>query len=35
MMAHKFWLLMSWTWVGVPLAWGIGQTVLKAAALFQ
>jgi len=28
-------LVLSWTFVGVPLVWGITQTVLKAWALFK
>ena len=28
------WLLATWLWVGVPLAWGVSRTVAKAAALF-
>jgi len=26
---------LAWTAVGVPLAWGVFQTCLKAAALFR
>jgi len=25
----------AWIYVGVPLAWGIAETVLKCIALFQ
>lgn len=28
-------MALSWAWAVVPLAWGILQTVHKAAALFQ
>jgi len=28
-------LLLAWAAVGVPLAWGVGMTVLKALALFH
>jgi hypothetical protein len=28
-------LVIAWTWVGVPLAWGVLQTFHKAAALFD
>lgn len=28
-------LLLAWGFVGVPLVWGVVQTVLKAAALFH
>jgi hypothetical protein len=28
-------LLGSWVFVGIPLAWGVWTTLLKAAALFQ
>ncbi len=28
-------LLLSWTVVGIPLAWGVYNTVLKLPALFQ
>ena len=28
-------LLLSWIWVGIPLVWGVSQTVLKAKALFR
>lgn len=27
-------LIIAWAWVGVPLAWGVLQTVYKASALF-
>ena len=29
------WLVISWLWVGVPLAWGVSQTVLKSLDLFR
>lgn len=28
-------LLMAWLFVGVPLAWGVSQTFIKALALFK
>lgn len=28
-------LVIAWLWAGVPLAWGITQTLQKALALFQ
>ena len=28
-------LVLTWLWVGIPLAWGVSQTVLKAKALFN
>jgi hypothetical protein len=28
-------LVGSWLWVGVPLAWGVWQTVLKSLDLFK
>ena len=28
-------LLVSWLWVGVPLAWGVLETVRKSLALFH
>ena len=30
-----FKLVMSWLWVGIPLAWGIFATVVKSLALFK
>ena len=27
-------LVVAWLWVGVPLAWGVLQTVRKSLALF-
>lgn len=29
------WLIVSWLWVGTPLAWGVLQTVYKSLALFR
>ena len=34
-MKNSLWLIISWIWVGIPLIWGISQTVIKAAALFH
>jgi hypothetical protein len=28
------WLAFCWLWVGVPLAWGVFETVKKSLALF-
>jgi hypothetical protein len=28
-------LIFSWLFVGLPLAWGVYQTLLKSMALFQ
>jgi hypothetical protein len=28
-------LIVSWLWVGVPLAWGVWETVRTSLALFQ
>jgi hypothetical protein len=28
-------VIFSWLWVGIPLAWGVYQTILKSMALFQ
>ena len=28
-------LALAWLFVGVPLAWGVSQTFIKALALFQ
>jgi len=28
-------LLITWLWVGVPLLWGIEETIKKAMALFS
>ena len=28
-------LVLSWTAVGIPLAWGVSETLRKALALFQ
>lgn len=27
-------LLVSWLWVGIPLGWGVWQTVMKSLPLF-
>ena len=29
----RVWL--SWLYVGIPLAWGVAQTVIKSIALFR
>jgi hypothetical protein len=28
-------LIIAWSWAGLPLAWGISQTLGKALALFH
>ncbi|MDB4898764.1 MAG: hypothetical protein JWN53_572 [Gemmatimonadetes bacterium] len=28
-------LVLAWLAVGLPLAWGVGQTVIKSMALFK
>lgn len=28
-------VVLAWLFVGVPLAWGVSQTFIKALALFQ
>jgi len=28
-------LVFAWLWAGIPLVWGITQTLQKALALFQ
>ena len=28
-------LIIAWTIVGIPAAWGVSQTVIKAIALFR
>ncbi len=28
-------LALAWAWVGIPLAWGVAQTIANAAKLFQ
>lgn len=29
------WLVVSWLWVGLPLAWGVYRTSLNAWKLFE
>jgi hypothetical protein len=33
--SNKVQVILAWTFVLVPLAWGLTQTLIKAAALFQ
>jgi hypothetical protein len=33
--SSKVQVILAWTFVLVPLAWGLTQTLIKAAALFQ
>lgn len=28
-------MLLDWLWVGIPLAWGVFETVLKTKVLFH
>ncbi len=28
-------MILAWLWAGIPLAWGVSQTALKAKALFH
>jgi hypothetical protein len=28
-------LVVSWLWVGIPLAWGVSKTIDNSRALFQ
>jgi len=30
-----FLIALAWLFVGIPLAWGVSQTILKSLALFQ
>lgn len=34
-MKNNVWLVVAWLWAGLPLIWGVKETLLKAAALFQ
>lgn len=33
--SHVVRLIISWLWVGVPLAWGVWQTIIKSLPLFE
>jgi len=33
--ANKVKLVLAWTFVGIPLIWGVWNTLAKAALLFQ
>ncbi|MDB4912004.1 MAG: hypothetical protein JWO39_2827 [Gemmatimonadetes bacterium] len=33
--SSKLQVILAWTFVLVPLTWGLTQTLIKAAALFQ
>jgi hypothetical protein len=35
MKTNYLWIVFAWIWVGVPLVWGVYQTVVKASALFH
>ncbi len=28
-------LVLAWGWVGIPLAWGVAETIANAAKLFH
>jgi hypothetical protein len=28
-------LALAWVWVGIPLAWGVAETIANAAKLFH
>ncbi len=28
-------LILAWGWVGIPLAWGVAQTIVNAMKLFH
>jgi hypothetical protein len=32
---NKLLLVVSWLWVGVPLLWGVSETLLTSMALFR
>jgi hypothetical protein len=34
-MSSKLKLTIAWLWVGIPLAWGVSQTLVKAMLLFK
>ena len=34
-LANSAWLAFCWLWVGVPLAWGVFETVQRSLALFR
>ena len=33
--AERVRVALAWLYVGLPLAWGVAQTVVKCAALFR
>jgi hypothetical protein len=33
--ADVVFFIVAWLWAGVPLVWGVMQTIHKASALFQ
>ncbi len=35
MSTQTIWLVVAWLWAGLPLVWGISQTLIKASALFH
>ena len=35
MKKEQIWLVVAWLWAGIPLVWGIAETVIKASALFN
>ena len=32
---YALWLFIGWVWVGIPLSWGIYNTVQKSIPLFN
>jgi hypothetical protein len=33
--SHTGRLIIAWLWVGIPLAWGVSQTVIRSLDLFK
>ena len=33
--AERVRVALAWAYVGIPLAWGVAQTIAKCVALFQ
>jgi hypothetical protein len=34
-MRHRVALILAWLFVGIPIAWGVTQTIIKSLALFK
>jgi hypothetical protein len=34
-MRQRIALILAWLFVGIPIAWGVAQTILKSLALFH